>query len=632
MKYKIKFLIIPTLLLFMLFSACSDVLDSAPDGKISLDEVFSDNDMTAAYLNSAYVYIPGGGASTYFHCRAPSVWCDEAWDVDAEAEAWISSGNLYSGSASASSHPIANSSSDSNNGDYWNRQWQGIRKCSVFLSRIDNAPVTSEANRSRWIAEAHLLRAYYYMTLLRWFGCGLPIEEQPYTLDFDYTPVKKASYYETVKFIISECDLALSSPNLPWRITSNAEAYRLTKSVAEGIKSRMILYAASPLYNDGQNYWEEAYQVNKTSLANLRAQNFELYNKINFPGTWKDANAYFDSDYAALFNEYFCNTMIFSDNPVDKETIYQTNAGQAESFHIDGIGAQWQYKTGTCPSQELVDCFETIDGEPILNLAKPYNDEVTHLNPNYNTKSVYKEQDPYANRDPRFYATIYYNGSKRYCYWPFDESVGSPENYPAKAGVRTRIIATWDGEPQTGISPTSRKMTRTSYYERKFNHPTAGDQGTVYVNLSQPKAIRFAEIILNFAESAAEANHLDEARAAVNEIRARVGMPALPAGLSQTELLLRIRNEQRVEFALEGNRYYDVRRLRKPDEDLENTDRWITAMWITRNSDGSYTYKRGPVSKERLCYTNKFMWLPVPMNEVNIMKSLTGDNWQNPGW
>jgi hypothetical protein len=638
MKYLNKIVIVIALLVVLLNGSCSDVLDQAPDGKISLDEVFADNDRTAAYLNSCYLYIPTGGVKTFFWCRAPSVWTDDAWDTDAEAEAWINSGKLYNGEASASNHPIINNPTfQENNSDFWNIFWQGIRKCTVFLSRIDAANVTSEADRSRWIAEAHLLRAYYYHELLRWFGCGLPIEETPYSLDFDFSTTVKASYKETVDFIISDCDRALANNDLPWRISSGAEAFRFTKAVAEVIKSRMSLFAASPLYNDGQNYWSEAYTINKASLQNLRNQNYVLYDKVNLPATYKDANAYFypdgkfPNDYAALYNEYFCTNMEYSSNPIDKETIYQTNAGQDKAYHIDGIGAIYQYKAGTCPSQEIVDCYEMTNGEPVVNLSKPYNDEITHLQPNINTASGYNEQNPYVNRDPRFYASIYYNGSKRYCYWPFQEAPGSIENYPAGPSIRTRVVATWDGEPQTGISPTARARTRTGYYIRKFCHPTAGDQGAS-ADMARYKSMRFAEVLMNFAEAALEADHLDEARSAVNEIRARVGMPALPSSLSKDELRVRIRNERRIEFAFEGHRYYDVRRWHSPGEDLEKTDRWITAAWITRNANGTYTYTRGPVSRERLCYTNKFLYLPIPMDEVNKMISLTGENWQNPGW
>ncbi|MEC3881484.1 RagB/SusD family nutrient uptake outer membrane protein [Parapedobacter sp. 10938] len=618
------------LVALILLGGCSDVLDQAPDGKIALADVFKDDEKTAAYLNSCYAYIPGEGKAYFFHMRGPVDWSDESWDTDAEAEPWITSGQLYSGNVSAAAH-FNTQWADGGNGNYWVRMWEGIRKCSVFLDNIDAAKVKSETNRARWKAEAHLLRAYYYMVLLKFFGCPLPVIRAAHGYEDDFSETVRSSYYDVVQFIIEDCDAALSTAELPWRITTNAEAFRLTKAVAEGIKSRMTVYAASPLYNEGNDYWDEAYQVNKAALDNLKKNGYELYDQVNF-ASWSDnPDVFLPNDAAKLFNEYFCNSMAYESNPTDKETIYQTNVGQ-DGFGTEGVGAQGGYKSGSCPSQEIVDCFETIDGQPILNLAKPYNDEVTHLQPNFNAaNTLYDEQDPYENRDPRFYASIYYNGSQRKCYWPFDETSESIENYPAGRGYRTRVIATWEGEPQTGIHPTIRKATRTGYFLRKFLHPNTG-QEVVNVGMARPKVMRLGEIYLNFAEAAAESDHLSEAYEAVNTIRRRVNMPDLPEGLSKDQLLLRIRNERRVELAFEAHRYFDVRRWHTPNEDLEKTDRWITAAHITRNDDGTYTYARGPVSRERLSYTNKFLWFPIPLDDANIMIGLTGENWQNPGW
>ncbi|GAA4316166.1 RagB/SusD family nutrient uptake outer membrane protein [Compostibacter hankyongensis] len=617
-----------------LLGSCKKALDMAPDGKLTLDQVFADNDKVSAFLNTCYTNIPDKGVRYYFWCRGPVEWSDEAWDTDAEAEPSLMSGRMYNGDASAGNHPATNISADAGNGDYWARYWNAIRNCTYFLSRIDEATVNSESDRSRWKAEAHLLRAYYYSELLKWFGAVLPIEREPYNFTDDFSGEKKATYYEVVQFITEDCDSALASPDLPWRITVANEGGRVTKALAEAIKSKMILFAASPLNNAGKDLWEEAYQVNKTSLANLRSHGYALYNKVNFPQTYLSDIAFIGPDknqYAALYNEYFTQSMQYSSNPVDKETIFQSRGGQGNIWDIDGIGAQDGYKSGTCPSQELVDAYETIDGQPILDLKKPYLDD-KHLQPNYNPKNtLYDPQDPYANRDPRFYASIYYNGSKRKCLWGFAEVPESHENYPAGIGNRTRIIATYVGEPQTGIDASTRKATRTGYYERKFLHPNSGNDNPVAG--AYWKYFRLGEVILDFAEAAAEAGHLAEAAAAVNEIRERAGMPDLPTGLAQDELILRVHHERRVELAMEENRYFDVRRWSKPGEDLAATDRWITGAEIKRNADGSYTYGRRVVrSTERKCYTSKFLWLPIPLNEANRMMSITGENWQNPGW
>lgn len=618
---------------FFLTFSCTDVLDMAPDGKISLDDVFADNDKVGAFLNSCYDYLPVKGTRYFFWSRGPVNWSDESWDTDAEAESWLTSGRLYNGDASAANHPSVQWGND-NNGAYWDRYWSSIRNLAMFLERIDEATVENPEDRERWKAEAHVLRAYYYMELLKWYGTGLPIVRTPFDFSDDFSTVKKASYYEVVQFILEDCDAAIAIDELPYRITSGGEAGRVNKALAEAIKSTAILFAASPLYNDGQNHWEEAYQINLKAVQNLKSNGYELYNQVNLPQTYLSDVAFIGEDknpYAALYNEYFTQTGAYSANPVDKETIYQSRAGQGNIWNIDGIGAQDGYKSGTCPTQELVDAYETIDGEPILNLEKPYLDE-QHLNPNYNPdNTLYDPQDPYKNRDPRFYASIYYNGSKRKALWNFAEAPESHENYPAPIGNRIRIIATYVGEPQTGIHPTVRRATRTGYFQRKFLHPNSG--GDNPVGGANWKYYRLGEIILNLAEAAAEAGYLMEATTAVNEIRARVNMPELPQSLTQEELILRIRNERRVELAMEENRYFDVRRWSSPEGDLSETDRWITGAEIIRNADGTYTHGRRNVREvERKNYTNKFLHVPIPLNEANRLQSITGQNWQTPGW
>lgn len=639
---KNRLYIIIACVLTTVLSACSDALDQAPSGKISLEEVFQDNDKTMYYLNSCYSSINGKGCQYFFWSRGPVTWCDDAWDGDDLDVDWAGARRYYDGNASASSHPswVNNGQAEFDNVS-WSRSFQRIRNCAVFLQNIPNANVNSESDRARWTAEAHVLRAYYYSELLMWFGCGLPIIREPYTLDADFSTVQRGSFYDVVQFIIEDCDAAIACDDLPWRITTNSEAMRMTKAVAWAIKSRMSLFAASPLYNDGNNYWEEAYTVNKAAVQALESNGYTLYNKVNQASVWGDSKAYLPNAAAQYFNEYFCNSGAYSTDPADKETIYQLKDGANwDLANVDAPGAILGYKSGTCPSQELVDAFETTNGEPILNLAKPYNDE-QHLQPNYNTNNkLYDKNNPYANRDPRFYATIYYNGSQRYCNWSTEAAATSFENLGQGKGSMTRVITTWDAyedaegnivngpEPLMGRSLTGRTFTRTGYFQRKFLHPNSGVE--MRIQGARHKDYRLAEIYLNFAEAAMEAGHHDEAMTYVNKVRTRAGMPGL-SGLSGDALRQRIHNERRVELALEGNRYFDVRRWHKPDEDLSDTDRWITGAHITHNNDGTYKYER-TILKERQCYTNKWLKVPVPLSEVNNMRAITGEDWQNPGW
>lgn len=643
-----RIIYISAVCLLTVLSSCSSVLDEAPSGKISIEEVFRDNDMTMNYLNTCYSSINAKGCLYFFWSRGPVNWCDDAWDADDQDVNWAASRRYYDGNASASDFPANYNAGDSGNESVsWTRSFQRIRNCAVFLQHIPTANVTSESDRARWTAEAHVLRAYYYSELLMWFGCSLPIIREPYTLDADFAKVERSSFHDVVEFVIEDCDAALACDDLPWRITTDSEAMRMTKAVAWAIKSRMTLFAASPLYNEGNNYWEEAYSVNKAAVQALESNGYALYDKLNQTAVWGDEKAYLPNKESQYLNEYFCNSGAYAADPADKETIYQLREGANSNLcNVDAPGAILGYKTGTCPSQELVDAFETINGEPVLDLSKPYLDE-QHLKPNYNaSNTLYSKEDPYANRDPRFYATIYYNGSKRYCGWGTDAGSISFENLGQGQGLMTRTITTWDAyknsdgtvintpEPLMGRSLLGRTPTRTGYFQRKFLHPNSGKN---MIGLPGPrhKDYRLAEIYLNFAEAAMESGHEAEAITYVNKVRTRAGMPGLSSGLSGDVLRQRIHNERRVELALEGNRYFDVRRWHKPDEDLSATDRWITGAHITHyfKADGShgYIYER-TILRERQCYTNKWLKMPIPLTEVNNMRAITGEDWQNPGW
>ncbi|HBK30190.1 MAG TPA: RagB/SusD family nutrient uptake outer membrane protein, partial [Porphyromonadaceae bacterium] len=126
---------------------------------------------------------------------------------------------------------------------------------------------------------------------------------------------------------------------------------------------------------------------------------------------------------------------------------------------------------------------------------------------------------------------------------------------------------------------------------------------------------------------------LNDARAAANEVRARSGMPDLPASLSQEELILRIRNERRVELAWEEQRYFDLRRWQKPTGNLSETCKWFTAMVITKKNDGGFSYTRQNVSSSsRGGWQNRDLLLPLPLEEAATLEAVTGQKWQNTGW
>ncbi|WP_231960377.1 RagB/SusD family nutrient uptake outer membrane protein [Petrimonas mucosa] len=595
-----------TLLLF--FTSCADVLNMAPDGNMQMEDVLSDPDKVEALLNTCYNNIPQKGYSYWFFESLVVAASDDGYTSD-EAQGVPTTG-LYSDNNSASNHHLrdAHDGHGGGNTGYWNRSWEQIRLCSQFIELIDQAAVNKETDRGRFKAEARVLRAFFYMELIKWFG-KVPVLESTIPFDADFSTMTRASVYDVAKFIVADCDAALAEPNLPWRIDNPNDAMRVTKALALALKTKAMLFAASPLHNEGQNHWEEAYTTAKDAVTRLKANGYELFTKTTQPAVYGDGPA-------AAFRQLVTQNADYSATPRDKETIFQVRSGSVFVWHIGYIGSNMAntYKCGTSPTQELVDAFETIDGQPVLNLAKPYHDE-KHLEPNYNTaNTVYDPNNPYANRDPRLYQTVLINGSVI----QFDSKPVTIETYIG-------------GAHQLSFDVTNRGSSRTGYYHCKMVTP--GASGNNQINNSNWKYYRLGETILDFAEAAAEAGHLEEARSAANEVRARSGMPNLPSGLSQQELILRIRNERRVELAWEEQRYFDLRRWQKPDGDLSETCKWLTAMVITKNGDGTFSYKRQSITNNpRGGWQNRDLLLPLPLNEAATLESVTGQKWQNPGW
>ena len=605
---KIQRFLLIILPLVLAFNSCTDVLDMAPDGNMQMEDVLSDPDRVEALLNQCYVNIPQKGYSYWFFESLVVAASDDGYTSD-ESQG-VPTTNLYTDNTSASNHQMRDGHDGHGglNTGYWSRSWAQIRLCTQFMELIDEAAVNRETDRGRFKAEARVLRAFFYMELVKWFG-KVPILEETIPFDADFSTMTRSSVYDVAQFIIADCDAALAEPNLPWRIDNPNDAMRVTKALALALKTKAMLFAASPLHNEGENHWEEAYTVAKDAVTKLKANGYELFTQTTQPNVYGTGPG-------AAFRQLVTQNADYSATPRDKETLFQVRAGDVFVWHIGYIGSNMPntYKCGTSPTQELVDAFETIDGQPVLDLQRPYLEE-NHLQPNYNrSNTLYDPNNPYENRDPRFYETVIHNGSTIL----FDNNPVDIEIFEGGAHALSFDI-------------TNRSASRTGYYHQKMVTP--GASGNNQINNSRWKYYRLGETLLDLAEAAAEAGHLNEAREAANEVRARSGMPALPAGLSQEELILRVRNERRVELAWEEQRYFDLRRWQNPTGDLSETSKWFTAMVITKNSDGGFTYERENISNNpRGGWQNRDLLLPLPLNEAATLEAVTGEKWQNPGW
>lgn len=564
------------------FSSCDSALDLDTNGTITMDGVFTDRNRTRGYLNSCYNHRPG----QYLYAGS---YTDDAEDSDNNT-AYTVFDYWYNVGLSSSNFGTFNLDESP-----WASYYQGIRKCNVFLANIDGATIyATDSEKAGWKAQAYTLRAFYYLQLFKRYG-QVPLVLEDYGTVHDYSAEKKASVGQIVTQILTDCDQALatsSSPDYSWNVLNNQWGI-MTKGLAWAIKSQAITFAVSPLFDDGTFTLDEALDITKEALSECLNNGYELWTETD------DVNGY------NAYGTYF----LYNPDDMrakDKETIY--GGGKVTAWLAAGIPTiGGMMKAGPCPTQDLVDAYEMANGEaPITGYS-----DANHLQPIINAASGYDEENPYEGRDPRFYATVFYNGTKR----------GTTNIYTYVGGT-------------CGISETNVKYTHTGYYLKKYGHANSNRNSNSDGFI---RMIRLPELYYNFAEIAYQAKSPDEkinmgnglsmsANDAVSAVRARVGMPAFPAGMTKDAFEKKYRNERRIEYAMDQERYFDLRRWKI----LKEKTAFVTGMRIEREGS-KYIYNRFRFDN-RPTSDDKYLLYPIDLSEVNKMLKLTGENWQNNGW
>lgn len=504
--------------------SCNDFLDREEDSFIDKTATFDSYNRTKQYLTYAYSLLPEGlnrfsgdallGAATDDACFA------------------IESSNIQqfnNGSWNALSNPD----------NVWDRYFAGIAKCCTLLensnhinldiSRLDPAKRVEYENNLKdirmWRAEAHFLRAYFNFELLKRYG-PIPIIKSTLDINKDYSDTPRPTMKEVVEFIANDCDIAADSLELtPWRNMNDAFG-RATKGAALALKSRLLLYAASPLYVD----FGDIDEANKPSDATLWKAAADAAKAVIDLNQYELAPAYDD-----LFKNDFQN----------KEYIFVRRYPSNSDFEKSNFPVSYGGKGGTNPSQNLIDDYEMLDGT-----AFDWSDPV-------------KAAHPFENRDERLLATVLMNGVL----------------------FKGKRVATYPGGADAMPNPNA---TKTGYYLRKFlnenvNIQTGGGSDGHVVPL-----FRLAEIYLNYAEALNEYDPTNPDIAVyLNKIRERVSLPDVPSGLTQEQMRTLIHHERRVELAFEEHRFWDVRRWKVASSTLGAP---VKGVKITQDDAGNFTY------------------------------------------
>ena len=477
-------------------SSCNGFLDREEDSFIDKTATFDSYNRTKQYLTYAYTLLPDGLNRFSREAMLASATDDAEFAIEsAEIQ------QFNNGSWNALNNPD----------DVWNRYYSGISKCCTLLentdhvnldiSRLDPDKQVEYANSLKdirmWRAEARFLRAYFHFELLKRYG-PIPIVTSTLSINGNYENTPRPTMKEVVDFIAKECDIAADTLELtPWRNVNDAFG-RATKGAALALKSRLLLYAASPLYVD----FGDTNESNKPTDVALWKSAADAAKAVI------DLNQYeLASSYADLFKNDFQN----------KEYIFVRRYAANSDFEKSNFPVSFGGKGGTNPSQNLVDDYEMLDGTPF-----DWNDPA-------------KAAQPFENRDARLGATILMN----------------------MAPFKGKKVATY---PEGADASPNPNATKTGYYLRKFlnedvNIQTGGSSSGHVVPL-----FRLAEIYLNYVEALNECDPTNPDIALyLNKVRNRASLPNVSA-LSQEQMRTVIQHERRVELAFEEHRSWDVRR------------------------------------------------------------------------
>ncbi|KQS34290.1 RagB/SusD family nutrient uptake outer membrane protein [Dyadobacter sp. Leaf189] len=624
MKFSYKSLFIVALMTAGGLSSCdTEFLDVTPPTEIPSEEVWKDGALAEGFVTGIYQGLQQGGFSEQMLASLTdeAVFTHTGRNINTVNEGSLSPSNL--------------GWVDDTYG--WGPMYTRIRAANIAIANLATATFTDETLKARLKGEAYYMRAYYYQQLVRYYG-AVPLIKKVYALNEDYSTPRN-TYDECVKSIVSDLDSAALLLEGKTLVKGRA-----SKVAALALKSRVLLYAASDLHDiptakakssvisgypnpeflgyltgDRAARWTAAQAAAKAALdasnggykLNLTAPVSAEQGKLNYisvamAGASADKTLDPTGANELIFARYF--------TPSLGEGARQTGLNNGPNGYHN-----W---AGNTPIGLLVDDYEMMDGTPFA-----------WTNPTHKAA-------PYTNRDPRFYATVMYDGAP----WkPRPSDAKDPANQIQtgaydllddkgalinRKGLDTRSssIEDWNGS-------------RTGYYMRKFIDPNpALYDNTDRQNIPWP-FIRVTEVVFNYIEASIELGQDAVALEWLNKIRFRAGMPALK--VSGAALRDAYRHEKRVEMAYEEQRYHDARRWMIAEQTLGRPLQYINVIGKFKPGKSMkepyhydttvYDYTYTPVeekSHENRKWVDKMYFRPFSRDEINRNAKLV----QNPGY
>lgn len=550
-KYAVKQLIFCLFCcISILFGACKKALDLQPQNAYPESAVWSDPALAQSFVNNIYdqtvlAYKDGGfgwGAQT------DELYGNFNWTNE----------NIY----------VRGESTPDNQTDgslnHWNKMYGAIRYDNIFFTNIQQLETkgTNPDAVKRMKGEVSFLRALAYFELLKRFG-GVPLITKVYDVNDKTFNEKRATWSETKDFILTDIEQAIQL--LPASFSADVDKGRATTGAALALKSRLLLYAASPYYSksNDRKLWQDAKDAAK-AVIDFKGANYALYGNA--------ANGTYNKTYLDFFNSEVIFARVYSG--VVKADRFNTVSRDLSPNGYNGYSA---YNV----VQQMVDDFEMADGTTF-----------SWSNPD-------QAKDPYAKREPRFYADILANNEK------FKDRL-------------TGFYVGGDDSPQSSYSPWN--ASKTGYTIRKMVNENQ-DWNKQDYEAAQWVFFRLSEIYLNYAEACAALGEDGEALTYLNRIRTeKAGMPVVNA--SGTELMNRIKHERRIELCFEGHRYFDIRRWGTAE--IGSAD--AKGILINKLANGTFTYQL--ITTQQRTWLPNLYYYPIPRSEIQKNPSII----QNPGY
>ena len=585
MKLNIKHIIGVAAVATLGMTACTDeikfgnaFLEKAPGGTVTADEVFSNPEYTRNFLASVY-------STQYYNLPTNSTnnapQCQNYWKgmPDALGDDFhlffnntIVANKYYNGSLTSA----IDGNKNGNIYPYTNEFiWENIRHCWILIERIAEVPDMSEAEKARIADEARCLMAYTYFVAFRWYG-GLPIIRQSFTGAESSYDLPRATVEATVDYMLELLDTVISNKALPWAYTgadAQSETGHWTLAGAMALKCKVLAFAASPLFNDSQPYYQGKYTMeselcswyggSKPELwTKLKAACDDFFAQMNSQGFYKlvkpAGNTQEDYRYAYRSGYILENSTEILHSVRRSKNAHGNDYGWYNlgwGGKSDGSGGNDRY--AYCPTQEYIEMFPWADGTPFNWEKAEKEGMLDYMFVKGDTvKGKQQLQNLRYTRDPRLYETAIVNGARQTVNWGDGRSSGN--NWE-----------TWVGGTNAGTNPkTNSGKYATGYRMLKY---IVGE--AMRRKYPQWNAIMLSDIYLTYAEAIVQSGgRLEEAISYVDAVRARVGLNGLVAcnpdknlTTNKQNLIEEILRERACDLAFQNERYFDLIRYKRAD-------------------------------------------------------------------